>query len=162
LLTPVSEETVKVRDGLIDVKHLERVNEDGLEQWKPVLKEGFPLSSEAVSLALQALGVSATPARSVSTVDDLVRSSKELVAVSVRKRRVHYTLSGCMAELTDVQAEDRATRTIAVESEDPVRVIAAVRELGLGARPNVSFPRGLKTLLGVGAHRYAVIDVGTN
>jgi len=162
LLTPVSGETVKVRDGLLDVKHLERVNEDGLEQWKPVLKEGFPLSSEAVSLALQALGVSATPARSVSTVDDLVRLSAELVAVPVRKRRVHYTLSGCMAELTDVQAEDRATRTIAVESEDPVRVIAAVRELGLGARPNVSFPRGLKTLLGVGAHRYAVIDVGTN
>ena len=32
----------------------------------------------------------------------------------------------------------------------------------LGARPNVSFPRGLKTLLGLDAHRYAVIDVGTN
>src|SRR5437763_8656018 len=32
----------------------------------------------------------------------------------------------------------------------------------LGARPNVSFPRGLKTLLGLDAHRFAVIDVGTN
>src|SRR5213078_2811281 len=31
-----------------------------------------------------------------------------------------------------------------------------------GARSNVSFPRGLKTLLGLDAHRYAVIDVGTN
>jgi len=41
-------------------------------------------------------------------------------------------------------------------------VIAAVRELGHGSRPNVSFPRGLKTLLGLGAHRFAVIDVGTN
>ena len=41
-------------------------------------------------------------------------------------------------------------------------MIAAVREPGRGSRPNVSFPRGLKTLLGLGAHRFAVIDVGTN
>ena len=162
LLSPVSDETVKVRDGLLDIKHLEQVNEDGLEQWKPVLKEGFPLSAEAVSVALTALGVSATPAPSVSTADDLVGLGKELVAVPVRKRRVHFVLNGCMAELTDVKADDKTTRTIAVEAEDPARVIAAVRELGLGTRSNVSFPRGLKTLLGLGAHRYAVIDVGTN
>jgi hypothetical protein len=40
----------------------------------------------------------------------------------------------CMAELTDLRTSDRSTRTIAIESEDPARVIAAVRELGLGSR----------------------------
>jgi exopolyphosphatase / guanosine-5'-triphosphate,3'-diphosphate pyrophosphatase len=162
VLSWVADETVKVRDGLLDIKHLEHVNEDGLEQWKPVLKEGFPLSADAVGVALGALGVPASSAPSVSNVDDLVGVSKGLVAVPVWKRRVHYTLSGCMAELTDVRTDAAETRTIAVEAEDPARVIAAVRELGLGSRPNVSFPRGLKTLRGLGAHRYAVIDVGTN
>jgi exopolyphosphatase/guanosine-5'-triphosphate,3'-diphosphate pyrophosphatase len=30
--------SVKVRDALMDVKHLEKVNDDGLEQWITVLK----------------------------------------------------------------------------------------------------------------------------
>ena len=41
-------------------------------------------------------------------------------------------------------------------------MIATVRELGLAARPNVSFLRGLKALVGFGVERFAVIDVGTN
>ena len=36
-----------------------------------------------------------------------------------------------MAELADLRSGDRSTRTIAIESEEPARVIAAVRELGL-------------------------------
>ena len=36
-------ENVKVRDDLMDVKVLREVNEDGLEQWAPVMKAGFPL-----------------------------------------------------------------------------------------------------------------------
>jgi exopolyphosphatase / guanosine-5'-triphosphate,3'-diphosphate pyrophosphatase len=52
-----------------------------------------------------------------------------------------------MAEPTDLRTGDRSTRTIAIESEEPARVIAAVRELGLGSRPNVNVPRGLRALV---------------
>ena len=41
-------------------------------------------------------------------------------------------------------------------------MVAAVRELGLASRANVCMARGLKTLVGFGARRFAVIDVGTN
>ena len=51
-----------------------------------------------------------------------------------------------MAELTDLRTSDRSTRTIAIESEDPARVIAAVRELGLDSRPNMNVPQGLRSL----------------
>jgi hypothetical protein len=47
-----------------------------------------------------------------------------------------------------------------VEFEDPDRVLAAVRELGLDGRPNVSLPRELKAMVGLGARRYAMLDVG--
>ena len=65
----------------------------------------------------------------------------------MHKTRRHFTFGGCMAELTDVRTGDRSTRTIAIESEQPARVIAAVRELELDARPNVSFPRALNALV---------------
>ena len=56
--------------------------------------------------------------------------------MKVHKRRTRYTVGGCMAELSDVVANGKPTRTIAVESEDAAAVIRAVRELGLGGYTN--------------------------
>ena len=67
-----------------------------------------------------------------------------------------------MAELSDVVANGKPTRTIAVESEDAAGVIRAVRELGLGGYTNTSYPRGLAALIDDEPERYAVIDAGTN
>ena len=83
-------------------------------------------------------------------------------AVQVHKRRTRYTVGGCMAELCEVVADGKPTRTIAIESEDAAAVIAAVRELGLGGYTNTSYPRGLAALIDGAPERYAVIDVGTN
>lgn len=168
LLSERGGDTVKVRDDLMDVKHLERVDENGLEQWAPVMKAPFPLTAADVGAVLLALGVDPLPplARSAYTLaqllDEVVRPSDDLLAAEVHKRRRRYTIGGCMAELTDVDTDRASTRTIAIESEDAARVIATVRELGLDSRSNVSFPRGLKKLVLFGAGRYAVIDVGTS
>jgi exopolyphosphatase / guanosine-5'-triphosphate,3'-diphosphate pyrophosphatase len=167
LLSLEGDDTVKIRDGLMDVKHLDQVNDDGLERWLPVMKAAFPLAAADVGSVLLALRVAApTLARGAYTLDELVaelvRPSHDLLAVTVHKTRKHYTLGGCLAELTEVRADGGVTHTIAVESEDATRVIATVRELGLDSLTNVSFPRGLKALVGFAARRYAVIDVGTN
>ncbi len=167
LLSLESDAPVKVRNELMDVKHLEHVNDDGLEQWLPAMKAQFPLPAADVSFVLATLGVvGPTLTRSEYTLgellDEIVRPNGELLAVEVHKRRERHLLGGCMAELTEVHTDAGATRTIAVESEDPERVIATVRELGLVSRRNVNLPRGLKALLAFGARRYAVIDVGTN
>jgi exopolyphosphatase/guanosine-5'-triphosphate,3'-diphosphate pyrophosphatase len=158
--------SAKVRQGLMDVKELLRV-EDGLEQWTPVIKAAFPLPAAEVLAVFTALGVSApTPTRDAYTFDELlhelVEPSPDLLALEVHKQRTHYTLGGCMAELSRISTEHGASRTIGIESEDPARVTELVRELGLDSRPNVSLPRWLKTVAGVGARRYAVVDVGTN
>jgi exopolyphosphatase / guanosine-5'-triphosphate,3'-diphosphate pyrophosphatase len=161
------EGSIKVRGGVLDVKRLEQVSDEGLEQWRPVAKAEFPIAATDVAELLLGLDV-AVPALNRDAydldelVDEVVRPSADLLSISVHKRRVHYALDGCMAELTDVQADSLATRTIAVEAEDPVLVRAAVDELGLWSRSNVSFPRGLKALVGFGARRYGVVDVGTN
>ena len=143
-LSPVSDASVKVRDGLMDVKELQQVDEHGLEQWLPVLKAPVPPVGDDLTTVLGALKVPALEGART---------------VEVHKLRRRYDVDGCAAELTDLRAGSEATRTIAVESEDPERVVGAVASLGLPLRPNTCMARGLKALVG---RRFAVIDVGTN
>jgi exopolyphosphatase / guanosine-5'-triphosphate,3'-diphosphate pyrophosphatase len=110
--------------------------------------------------------VSSDLERSAYSLDELleevVAPSADLRVADVSKRRAHYTTGGCMAELSEMRTAEGLALTVAVESEDDDRVRAAVRALGLDGRPTVCVARGLKALVGFGAHRYAVIDVGTN
>ena len=61
LLSRESEASVKVRDGLVDVKHRLEVDAGGLELWTPVLKEPFPLSAADAGLVLATLRASGPP-----------------------------------------------------------------------------------------------------
>jgi len=162
-----SDASVKVRDGLMDVKELLRVDEHGFEQWKPVMKAGFPLPRDEAAKVLAALGIEATElSRSQYTLerllDEVVGERPELCAVEVHKERRHYTVAGAMAELSEVQTDLGGARTIALESDDSTRVLAAIDELELEPGTNVSLPSWLKELVGLGGRRFAVIDVGTN
>jgi exopolyphosphatase/guanosine-5'-triphosphate,3'-diphosphate pyrophosphatase len=158
---------VKVRDGLMDVKQLQEVDEYGLEQWIPVLKVAFPLTVDDLGVVTTALGLAdlGSPRTSwplTELLAEVVEPHPELRAVEVHKRRVRSRLDGCMVELTDVTAGGRQTRSAAVEDPDPDRVMEVVGRLGLAARPNLNYGRGLVVLLGVGHPRCAVVDVGTN
>jgi exopolyphosphatase/guanosine-5'-triphosphate,3'-diphosphate pyrophosphatase len=157
---------VKVRDALMDIKVLRETDAAGLEQWTPVLKASFPLDGAQVTQVFEALGLAAPPAAPSCTLDALLARLSEpglgVRAVPVHKRRVRYTIGGCMAELSEVLADGRPTRTLAVESEDAAAVLRAVAELGLGGYRNTSYPRGLRALLDGAPERYAVIDAGTN
>ncbi len=158
---------VKVRDALLDIKVLRQVNADGLEQWMPVMKAGFPLPATEAAKVFEALRLPVPSlSRASYTLDELIREFAALGCaireVKVHKRRTRYTFGGCMAELCDVVANGKSTRTIAIESEDAAGIIRAVKELCLGGYMNTSYPRGLTALIDEEPARYAVIDVGTN
>jgi len=151
VLSKTVDENVKVRDELLDVKQLEHVNADGLEQWMPVMKEPFPLAATTAASVVERLAAAVPPLkRDAYTLDEFVRelvlSSADLLAVHVHKRRQRYTIGGCMTELTDLRTDVGETRPVAVEAEDPERVIATVRDLRLASLANTSFPHGLKGL----------------
>ena len=160
-------ENVKVRDALMDIKVLREVNADGLEQWTPVMKAGFPLPGVEAVKVLEALRLPVpTSVREGYTLDEFIGQfaapGGTVRAVRVHKRRVRYTVDGCMAELSEVVADGKSTRTLAVESEDAAGVMRAVRGLGLEGYTNTSYPRGLAALIDDVNERYAVIDAGTN
>lgn len=179
LLSALGDANVKVRAGLLEIKRLDQINGDGLEQWRPVLKAGFPLPAATVTRVFEALGLSA-PRRLQRTQygleelsADLLGAEPRLRELRVHKERTRYRMDGCACEITEVLAEGRRVATLAVESEDAGAVIALVRALGLGEVANQGYPRGLKALIGwpglvavpgaqAAGHRFAVIDLGTN
>ena len=147
-LSAESVDAVKVRDGLMDVKHLEQFDGNGLELWRPVIKSPVPISAADAKAVLAALGIEATLNRDAYDLADLVEVADGAIRlVPLHKRRRHYTIASCMAELTDFRVGAVSIRTIAIESEEPARVVEAVRELGLGARVNTSVPKQLKALV---------------
>jgi exopolyphosphatase/guanosine-5'-triphosphate,3'-diphosphate pyrophosphatase len=168
LLSSSADASVKVRAERVDVKNLVRVRADGLEQWRPVLKAPFPLGTDDVMAVFAALEVDghARVRRPVASfdalLDELRTGTTQVTACRLHKRRTHYAIGGCRAEVTELRTGSRATRTLAVESEDRDRVVATLGELGLAGRTNVCMARGLKALVGVDPERRAVIDVGTN
>ena len=143
LVSRTSDVSVKVRDETLDMKERIAVADDGLEQWQPVVKQPFPVQVPDAQRVFDAL-------------------EADVRVVPVHKRRAHYLIDGCMAELTELSSGDARTRTIALEAEDPELVRATVRELGLEGRRVTCMARGLKALVGYGGERYAAIDVGTN
>lgn len=160
-------DNVKVRDALMDIKVLREVNADGLEQWTPVMKAGFPLPASDAAKVLESLHVPAPPlSRASFTLDEFLEQfatpGGAIRAARVHKRRTRYLVGGCMAELSEVVANGIPIRTIAVESEDAAAVIRAVNALGLGGYTNTSYPVGLAALIDGEPERYAVIDAGTN
>jgi exopolyphosphatase/guanosine-5'-triphosphate,3'-diphosphate pyrophosphatase len=153
LLSPATDANVKIRAELMDLKTLEQVSQAGLEQWRPVMKASFPLGPADVGTVCAALGVSSPAGRDAFTLDQLVAElgapGRGVRAVAVHKRRLRYTINGCMSEMTEVIADGMPVRTVAIESEDAGRVVEAVHEMGLTGLPNISYPRGLKTVVGM-------------
>ena len=154
LLSPACAANVKIRDALMDIKVLVRVDAAGLEQWRPVMKGAFPLPAEQAKKVCEALAV--PPPSAARAAYSLAELRTELSApirgvrvVPVHKRRVRYRIHGCTSELTEVLADGKKTRTIALEAEDAGRLIDAVRSVGLGGFPNTSYPLGLKRLIGM-------------
>jgi hypothetical protein len=104
---------VKVRDDLLDIKVLQDVDGSGLEQWIPVMKQAFPLSTSDVEKVFDALGVEHPELdRDGYSLDqlleDLVEPSAAIRMVEVQKRRRRFAAGGCMAELySSIDAADR-------------------------------------------------------
>ena len=159
-------QNVKVRDALMDIKLLRETDARGLERWEPVMKAAFPISPEQVAEVARALAIPAPTGRSSWSLADFLADvagpESAIRAVQVQKRRVRYRVGGCTSEVTEVVADGRHSRTIAIESEDAAAVVESVAAMGLAGFRNISYPTGLRGLLDGTPARYAVIDTGTN
>jgi len=149
LATTSSEGNPKIRDELIDIKTLQQVNDDGLEQWKPLLKASFPLSAEQVAEVYRALGLAAPPGAGDCDLDALLQmigEDAQAWAISADKVRDQYDVDGCTVESSDVSFDGETFRTVAAEDPDPVKVRDTVARLGLQERENINYIKAIQRI----------------
>src|SRR5262245_39173773 len=95
LLSPSCDASVKIRDDLMDIKALERVDANGLEQWRPALKAGFPLAAADAAVVCDSLQVAPIRPRESYTLEqlraELTHPSRGVRAVALHKRRQRYS-----------------------------------------------------------------------
>jgi exopolyphosphatase / guanosine-5'-triphosphate,3'-diphosphate pyrophosphatase len=146
----------KIRSGLMDIKIL--IAEDrGLEQWKPVLKAGFPLEQPVIATQVfPSLGVKASPLpRTQYSMDEffneVVAAQRAITVAQVSKTRLQYNLDPCQAEFASVLVNAVPLDTVAIESTDPNAVLKLIRDLSLDAGSNTSYVRQIKRVLGLTA-----------
>lgn len=154
IVSAAGSSNTKVRDGLMDIKRLQQVNERGLEQWLPVMKAEFPLTPMVLMDVFRFWKV-VRPKLTKDAysfdefVTELIRPNPSLAAVEVRKERHGFTVSGCIVEIANLWFDGAPTRTIAVEHEDPAAVIGTVRQLGLERFENVNYVKALERFKGI-------------
>lgn len=154
VLSRNSDENVKVRDDLLDIKSLQEVNGDGLEQWFPVLKAGFPIAVEDLKGVFFYFKVPEPIfGRREYTFDqflnEIVKPNQNLRLVQVKKKRYIYVINGAVTEIAETDFDGVALRTICVEHEDPDVVMKTVRELGMEDLPNINYIQAMKKTVGM-------------
>jgi len=144
----------KIRNSLMDIKVLVGTDR-GLEQWKPVLKAGFPVPRPAIAgeifpgLELTAPHLSRAQYSQEEFLEEVIRAQPRIAIVTVSKSRLQFTVDGCQAEFASTTIDSLARDTVAVEAEDPDAVLRLVNRLGIGGAPNTSYIRQIKQLLGM-------------
>ena len=154
ILSRASNDNTKIRDMLMDIKTLLRVNDDGLEQWTPILKAGFPIHITDLAIVYKAFNIPIPYLQKdeysyQEYLDKLIKPAEELEIVNVFKKRYGYTINDCIVEIAEVKFNEQPVKTIAVEHPDPELVINTVKELGLIDYENVNYIKAMKRSVGM-------------
>ena len=154
ILSAKSMNNTKVRDELMDIKILKQVNDDTLEQWYPIMKEGFPISIGVLETVYENWHIAAPRfERGVYTyeqfLNELVAPNPDLKAVRVDKVRHGYMINDCIVEIAYVEFDGNPIKTMAVELADPALVMKTVRELELEGFENINYLKALKNYAGM-------------
>jgi hypothetical protein len=153
LISAVTEKcNAKIRAELMDIKVL--IAEDrGLEQWKPIMKSGFPLSSAVIAgqvfppLAVPAPKLAKTEYSMGEFFSEVVSKKSQIAVVDVTKTRYQFNIGVCATEYSNITINKVPRDTVAVESTGPDAVLDLVEKLGIH-EPNVSYIREIRRILG--------------
>jgi len=138
----------------MDLKTLEQTSRAGLEQWRPGDEGHLPVAIADVSTVCAALGVPPPAGRDAFTLASSWRSSACRGAGAgggrCTSRRLRYTINGLHVgdDRGGCRRFARCARWRSSRSEAG-RVVEAVREMGLRRLSNISYPRGLKAVVGM-------------
>lgn len=145
---------VKIRDGRLDIKVLVQAVR-GLEQWEPRFTIAFPIDDETLArlLAASLQVTEALPMGAGASVERLVNTLRQgrhgVLVAELFKRRSHFQVDDCIAEIVALTINGAAIRTACVESTEAEQVRTVVQQLGLDSFPNTSYLAAVRHLTGL-------------
>lgn len=157
ILSLLSPHSVKIRDGRLTVKRLERAGERGIHLWRPVLQAPFPIAADELAIACDAWGIPrpapGTPPQSLSDLlRNVVVGHRALRIVTLTKRRMRISVGPCQGERGQIAVGRHRWNTLSFEDADPNRVLDTLDGLGLSPANNEDYSSALKRILGFPDH----------
>jgi len=149
-----NENNTKVRDKLMDIKVFV-TEKEGLEQWNPLMKGEFPMSTEMIKNDVwPALGVEMPEfKRDEYTIDqyleEIIRPHKDLAAVNIFKRRFAFTVNNCIAEHAQVYVNGALIETVNLESTKIPDILEGMKILGVEEYENINYLLAIKRVIGM-------------
>jgi hypothetical protein len=143
----------KIRDGKMDIKtYIQTV--DGLEQWNPLMKGGFPIQAEV-------LANDVFPAFQVEMPDlkqdsynfeefiHLIQIHPDFQAVRVHKQRFGYMVNNTICEYGVVLINGAKVVTVNSESTEIEDINKTISDLRLDGVENINYLQAIKRVIGM-------------
>ncbi len=152
LSVETNDANVKVRDGLLDIKVKVGETPEGYEIFQPRGKFQFPVERADLATILAHLKVDMALDRDTHALDAFIaraRAHPALRVVTVEKMRYGFTIDGIVCEYAQVWFNGALIETAGVESENHDGMKQVIASLGLAGRPNTSYLRAAKHVVGL-------------
>ena len=147
-----TEATVKVRDGLLDIKTKVGETPEGYEIFQPRGKFQFPVPKSDLALILSHLKVDMPLAKEQYDIEEfieMVRKHPDMTAVSVEKMRYGFTVDGIICEYAQVWFNGALLESACCESENYAGMKKAVEALGIAELPNTNYLKAARRVVGM-------------
>ena len=142
----------KIRDGKMDIKtYVQTV--DTLEQWNPVTKTEFPVSTHFLKSDIFPAFQVEMPVfeKTEYTMDEfmaIVTEHPDLQAVSVVKERFGYVVNDTICEVGNILINGAKVMTINSESIELVDIKKTIIDVGLDGVENINYLQTIKRVIG--------------
>ncbi|MCK0131623.1 hypothetical protein MWU59_08915 [Flavobacteriaceae bacterium F08102] len=143
---------VKIRHDEIDIKTLVHTV-DGFEQWNPLLKSGFPISTEVLNNEVfPVLNVEHPPLikeqYSLEEFLAIVCAHPQLEKINVHKQRFGFMVNKTICEVGNVVINGVRIKTISTESTELADVKKTIADLELDDFENINYVQAIKRIIG--------------
>jgi hypothetical protein len=142
----------KLRDGKMDIKTFV-TEQDGLEQWNPLMKGEFPITAETLAEDVFPAFQVTPPAfdQATYTVDEflgMIEAHPDLQAVKVHKHRFGYMVNDTICEVANVLINGAKVVTINSESTELEDIKKTLADVGLVGVENINYLQAIKRVIG--------------
>ncbi len=154
----------KIRNGKMDIKTFVRTV-DGLQQWNPLMKGEFPISSEMLREQVFPAFQVAIPDFGQDQYDlgeflAMIDAHPDLQSVDVRKQRFGYMVNNTICESANVLINGARVVSVNSESTEIEDIKTTIVDLGLESVENINYLQAIKRVIGMNHKPLANWDWG--